>query len=734
MDGHRQLTGHQLIASVVDGNQQFVCLECVVESILRPMSPQAAICAKSLLDAAAADPRLVEYVLGRFLRQPHLLLVDFLSRQRLSASQLTTLMLNALDSSPLTPEAVGLSIHLVNSSIRLSPVHLLMDHRLLNALCVAYDRGCSSTKLEILELLRYLIRQPDIQLRPEEARQVLRLVYTHVKAVKSSVFSMEILQTLILQHQQPKPLFDQEDDALMLFILQDSIETVFHRETLINEETFTLFLNTILSFTLHEEYKHLLHNNTDIIPKLFHSYLRYDELVDSDQAYDRLKQLCFHAIKIFALISPLSVFHYSVFTPHVLRVIVHREIREETIADATVIISLAVEHSAAYDRELIPLCCSEIMKLITIDDEKAVFWVKLLATIIPRRSECDIDAVINHCLCLARKSGLETCSTKQAFILQTVVLLPFLKIGLQPSILRDYFNAVLQQRVAMTEQFLCSCMQAAMKHDGILQVFREPHHCRSFHLSFILHALQLPETNEPFSRFIPHLLQLSTRSMRFSNVVSYDSSASGVLLSLKRLVSSKISIESQQLVHVHSYFIAMMDVMQLLSSELSMAIFKAKVMLSSVTIQIILSMIPDPTIVLTHDSFTRLIWHSLASLGPSNVEFSASIVTFGMLTRHMDERAVALSFLCASFDEGDDKHSALESYWSSCTAIDVLIANLIDALIHQITRSNSGCMNDLEIQCNFLVHVIHFGALRIAQKCKYVMLLILKSSNSLKAC
>ena len=717
MDGHRQLTGHQLIASVVDGNHEFVCFECVVETILRPSSSQAALCAKSLLDIAAPDPRLVEYVFGRFLQQPNLLLIDFLSRQRWSAGHLTALLVTSIDSSHSTSEAAGLGIHLVNRTLRLSPVRLLLDQRMLNSLCKVFDRGCSSTKLEVLELLRSLLRQPEVHIQQEEARLLLRLVYTQVKASTSSVSSMEILQTLILQHHHPIPLFDQEDTSLILYLIQDSVQTLFHHETFTNEETFTLFLNTILSFTLHEEYKHLLHSQTDIIAKLFYSYLHYDELVDSDETYDRLKQLCFHAIKTFALISPLSVFHYSVFTPHVLRVIMHREIRDATIADATVIISLAVEYSAAYDRELIPLCSSEIPKLLSIDDEKAVFWVKLLATIMVRRPECDIDTVIFHSFGLARKSGSEISFRKQAFIQQTVLLLPFLKHGIQPMVLRDFFNAVMQQNIEMTVQFLSSCMQAGMKHDTILQIFRGPHHCRSFHSLFLHHALESSEVEDLFSKFTPQVLKLTSRSMRFSKLVSNESSASGVILSFKRLLASNPTSDSQQLIDVHSFFIALIDVMELISPELSIPLLKANALLSPTTMEIVLSMLPDPTVVLSHDSFIRVIWNSLAAIASPRQEFSASIVTFCILTRHMDEKAVALNFLCAPSNPLDDGRNALEDYWASCTPVNTLIANLLDALLHRLERLQSISFEDFEVQCDLLIRVINFGVLRAPQKC-----------------
>ena len=716
MEHHRQLTGHALIASVVNGNDEFVCFECVVGRILRPPHRQAALSAKSLLEAAPPDQLLFEYVFGCFLQHPTLLLVDFMLRHRLNRDRLTTLLLASLSPS-LPSETACVFIFLVNRALRLTPMRIDREDRMVGSLCRVYELGSQHTKGEVVELLSFLIRQEDFKLQYEEARQVLRLVFHQLKAYGVHESSVEILRSLVVQHRNPYPLFGEEDTSSIIFSIQEIVREMFNEEAVRNETKFMNYLNAIMTFAMHDEYKHSVYKNTDVIPRLLNSYLLFDELADSDGAHDELKQTCYHAIKVFAMLTPLNVFHYSVFTPYVLRVMLNREIRDATIEDTTVIMSLAVEHSSVYDRELLQLCCSNALNVTTIDDKKALFWVKILAAIMPRNIDYDIDTVIIHCLKVIQISSKEGTPTKSSFLLQTALLLSFLRSDVDWALLRDYHRKIMAYEIVITKEFINSCVTSCLKNDMVLRFYRAPHECRSFHILFVESILKCNEFPESYSKFLCKLLGLSSRatfSISALNTLS-DTPASGLISSLRKHLSSALTTGARQLVDIHIYFIAMLDVQHLVSHDLWEAIWDAGIVLSSHSSQILLCMLPNPVVVLSFDTLSRSLWKSLA-LKSSNgkTEFSPSIATFSILTMHMSDRLKVLENINGFFEESGMQKQSLYDYWSSCYPENCLISNLLEALLHQIEMANHLGLKEF---CDLLVAVVNFGMIEFPHQC-----------------
>jgi predicted phosphatase len=458
-------------------------------------------------------------------------------------------------------------------------------------------------------------------------------------------------------------------------------------------QNFDIYLHCIMSSVIMDEVvirKHV-YEESEFISKLFQAYLNSGDIEEN-----RNYQIAvFRAIKTLAMIAPIHIFHFRVFTPYFFSKIMLWEVCLETIHDMTILISALTYYSNFYDRDLNELCNDNLLKVTSLDSPVSLFWITI-AEIVMRRnvSSFDYKLAIMHCIKLASlvppvqtdliPSNL-TISIK--LITGFVQYLPCLDEGEILVRTKELFLIVLDNGMLSDEKVLQSIINAIIKHE-LLSV--DVVWNRMLYRNICLFALQRPPLHTSYAVILCRVLgyiQHSSVNLIMQTLAQLNicegvgaSQAARIALDAAALPTLSSS-DSSAALNVYVYIASTLDTQNFIESRLPQDLLERGVKISILVLGTLLEFIDNPLSTLAADAFLRLV-HATIRNTPSERLVQPALFSLILMTLHYAENLEYVQLLVKFTETSEPK--LIEAYWKSCSEPLRLVVTIMDGMIYHL--------------------------------------------------
>lgn len=741
MEAHRQGTGHSILAICGVNEFDFICFDCVLNTLLENFDPTTGNSSKhwsvsqrsalSVLHAAPSNQELEEYVVKRYLHTPSPLLHEYLIRLALSIPFhfLQALLEYAIRPSVAAPAAAN-QIYLLNHIFdRLQPQsysQLFQNEDILRQIIFLFQRVDSKVgKESILRLLLIALQTieliPLAELNPTIAQNIFLAVSAYLIQFRIEEEALRIFHLLLKFHLRKVSLWYSGQPIIqekLVYVVSDLVRLQSSAfSSSIDVKSCKLYLDTIISAVeLDDATKTPIFESSNFIPKLIASFIDLGEHISSDDFIGDGDEIClqdcyYKAVARLAKLSPVRVFHFSTFTPFVFDFILRHQIREECIEDTTTIVTLALQHSRAYDQELAILCRQRIPGIVSIDSGISFFWISVIKKLAFNGS-LDFTHQILHCIQLiAHASDQITSKTGRSTVEILISLLPQARLD-------DLFvesNETLSSLIAFLSRISDDgYLEALSNVESILKIhkpalrflFIDMHWGVGFHkrLCWTILCCKREDVQRLYSDTVEDLLglccegRLITILRRVPGAISLGDFAKRVMTLFEDLLDSETP-EDAPCIFVCIYLVAVLDVF-LFSIETSVftALRRLEVPLPQFLRNTILSFLPTPVAAIGCDPFV-LLMHKQGNAPQLDLcPMNASCLTFLLCTLHHLERNGVIKLAAPA---GFTSAHRLSTYWDSCENNFEMIYSLTHSISSNLQR-DCAQRADIQIFCPFL--------------------------------
>lgn len=647
-----------MVASFGASEHEFLCFDCVLGDIV----DRGSLSALSVLSQSPPIAVLRDYVLHRYLSAPTQLLVPFIAGAGLGERQLRAVSIAAVDA---------------GIDARTAHCHVML---LLAAPAPALEDAliCSDVVPHLLLLLQ--------RTHAEEGKQdCLRLLCRMLRAQSHSLDAMHIVDALrhmaafMHQHSAPRtaldccmslltpPLQSRVVDAgpslsaLASALAKACLAAAAPDDAIAALETLLQALETDPRAVC------ALSEHAELVPRVFALYVDMGEAAAGRR--------CFRAVCRLAGLCPLHAFHYSVFTPFLLRHVVLFEVtHSDDSADAAALMEMVLHHSAAHDKELNDMCATALASAVAAD-QATLFWASL-ARLLAGRSVFSFDDAIRNAMAVAACDP-PLSPSQHTLLGYAAACLTHLRQTSEATVARarPFLRLVASQGLLAQPEVLASV--CASLSSALLPLLADLSWCPSFHRELAAQALATRtggEARGAYASVLFSLLDHSTHAhvLELLNTVAASQTAEGLAPALLRHVrSSPASNESDAPLLLLT--LAAPDALALVAEPLLSKGYAAPAKVARAALQ----MAEDPLSVLGCDPLVALLRRALDGAACAD---SHQHALFLLLTLHFDQPGDRAWRALAAYLVPGSRAAAL-SHWCACPRV---ASALVESLLHRL--------------------------------------------------